>query len=567
MTEEQPVIPIATATRKFKGHKDGVVGVAIFPDRCHMVTGSGDKTLCLWDLESGAMLKKMEGHRQGVRALAVSRDGQWIASGDAGGELIAWNRGESLIQPIKIHTYRVMIMSLDFSPDSTILASGSSDGTAILWNTKTWQAQGNPINCGSYLFCVRYSPSGEHLAIATINNIQIYNAVTRECTTIANLFGQESRSDWSIAWTPNGKQLVSGGNKDDPTIRIWDSSTWKQVGEPCKGHTDAVRMIVLNPTGTLFASASHDNQVRIWRLLDRQTIAIFKHISFAYCVTFSTDGKHILSGGYDKMISKWAVPSLEDIMEDQPSNDVPREDTPREQAADNTRQSDCEILAINTTVRNACMAGDLSSADRLLTKEINDDSNDYNSYANRSFIMARKTDWDRALDDALKGMSIQPSLMGCISKGIAHCGKRQFQNAMKAFDLGFMFVDTNLKKTHLLLLIKAIALFNANQHDEAFLRVQDLATTCPNVDDLACQIVEAYLHVQLGLNVLDHVDGARHNEAVDHFTSAVKTIRFSSMSPIHSQYDVFVVVVIRVGSHVLVENCTPKLVSCAPSSR
>ncbi|KAG2365623.1 hypothetical protein BDR07DRAFT_624150 [Suillus spraguei] len=88
---------------------------------------------------------------------------------------------------------------------------------------------------------------------------------------------------------------------------------------------------------------------------------------------------------------------------------------------------------------------------------------------------------------------------------------------------------------------QAIALFNANQHDEAILRVQDLATTCPHVDILACQIVEAYLHVQLGLSLSDGVDEVCHNEAADHFTSAVNTIRFSSISTIYSKYDVFVV--------------------------
>jgi len=44
--------------------------------------------------------------------------------------------------------------------------------------------------------------------------------------------------------------------------------------------------------------------------------------------------------------------------------------------------------------------------------------------------------------------------MGCISKGIAHSGKQQIQDAMKAFDLAFMYVDADLNKTRLLLLIK-----------------------------------------------------------------------------------------------------------------
>jgi hypothetical protein len=45
--------------------------------------------------------------------------------------------------------------------------------------------------------------------------------------------------------------------------------------------------------------------------------------------------------------------------------------------------------------------------------------------------------------------------MGCIANGIALCGERQFKDAMRAFDLAFMFVDANIHKTHLLLLIKA----------------------------------------------------------------------------------------------------------------
>ena len=61
-----------------------------------------------------------------------------------------------------------------------------------------------------------------------------------------------------------------------------------------------------------------------------------------------------------------------------------------------------QILTINTTARDACITGDLPAADRLLTQDINADGDDYNSYANRSFVMARKADWDRALDDALK---------------------------------------------------------------------------------------------------------------------------------------------------------------------
>jgi hypothetical protein len=44
----------------------------------------------------------------------------------------------------------------------------------------------------------------------------------------------------------------------------------------------------------------------------------------------------------------------------------------------------------------------LAVAEDLLTQEIDSDADNYNSYANRSFVMARKLDWDSALHDALK---------------------------------------------------------------------------------------------------------------------------------------------------------------------
>jgi hypothetical protein len=59
-----------------------------------------------------------------------------------------------------------------------------------------------------------------------------------------------------------------------------------------------------------------------------------------------------------------------------------------------------QILAI-TTARDACINGDLSAAEELLTQEIDADFNNYTSYAHRSFVMARKHNWARALDDAI----------------------------------------------------------------------------------------------------------------------------------------------------------------------
>lgn len=123
MTEASQPIP----TRVLE---NTVSAVAVFPDRRRMVMGSADKTLRMWDLKDGVMLKKMEGHRAWVRALAVSGGGQSITSGDI----------------------------------------SSSRKTTKLWSTETSQLQGDPIDCGDKVHCM----SGELLAIATKLDIQVW---------------------------------------------------------------------------------------------------------------------------------------------------------------------------------------------------------------------------------------------------------------------------------------------------------------------------------------------------------------------------------------------------------
>lgn len=272
-----------------------------------MVTGSYDKMLCLWDLETGTMLKKMEGNHHEVRALAVSRDGQLIASGGDKGEIIIWHgeTGEYLVQVMMADSYT--IFSLDFSPDGTVLASGSMDWLTKFWSTVTWKMEGNPIESSTWVSCVRYSPSGKLFAIATNINLKVYNSDTRECVADMGDVHKSHHSASELAWTSDGTRLFL---MRPDGIQEWDTSTWKHISrhQPTGYCTHHIKNTVINPAGTLLAYASLDKHVRLWRLSDQKTIAIFQHSAPTMCVTFSIDRKHILGGGGDKIISEWVVP-------------------------------------------------------------------------------------------------------------------------------------------------------------------------------------------------------------------------------------------------------------------
>lgn len=62
--------------RTMEGHADRVRGVAVTPVGKKVVSASWDTTLRLWDLETGCVLRTMDGHPWGVNGVAVTADGK-----------------------------------------------------------------------------------------------------------------------------------------------------------------------------------------------------------------------------------------------------------------------------------------------------------------------------------------------------------------------------------------------------------------------------------------------------------------------------------------------------------
>jgi Tol biopolymer transport system component len=140
-------------TRTFLGHTEAIVSLAFSPNGKLLATGSDDKTVKLWRVSDGTVMKTLSGGSECIYAVTFSPDGQWLASGsrDKGwfGEILEhifgdrfagrkgktirlWNvRDGTLVQTLAEHSNDVY--SLDFSPDGKWLASGSSDATVKLW--------------------------------------------------------------------------------------------------------------------------------------------------------------------------------------------------------------------------------------------------------------------------------------------------------------------------------------------------------------------------------------------------------------------------------------------------
>lgn len=98
-----------------------------------LITGSTDRSLIVWDLETLTMRYQLVGHVSTIRCLEVWRD--YAISGSRDGTLRIWNwRTGDLVHHIHAHTSSVRCLALF---GEGFLVSGSYDHTCALWNIKT----------------------------------------------------------------------------------------------------------------------------------------------------------------------------------------------------------------------------------------------------------------------------------------------------------------------------------------------------------------------------------------------------------------------------------------------
>ncbi|KAG8735578.1 hypothetical protein FRC10_010367, partial [Ceratobasidium sp. 414] len=129
------------------GDTNRVWSVAYSPDGAYIASGSGSKTVRIWDAQTGQPVgQPLNGHTGLVLSVVYSPDGAYIASGSSDKTVRIWDAhtGQPVGQPLNGHTD--WVRSVAYSPDGAYVASSSSDKTVRIWDAHTGQPLLQPFH-------------------------------------------------------------------------------------------------------------------------------------------------------------------------------------------------------------------------------------------------------------------------------------------------------------------------------------------------------------------------------------------------------------------------------------
>ncbi|MCY7320593.1 MAG: hypothetical protein LH660_02030, partial [Phormidesmis sp. CAN_BIN36] len=296
---------------RLEGHTDVVWGVSFSPDGKTLASGSQDKTIKLWDRETGREIRTLKGHTDVVTSISFSPDGKTLASGSEDKTIKLWDRETGKeIRTLKSHA---RVYSVSFSLDGKTLASGSggSDGKTLasrsgdktikLWNLETGKEIRTLKGHAGDVLSVSFSPDRKTLASGSRDNmIKLWNVATgKEIRTLKGHAGEVL----SVSFSPDRKSLASGSH--DQTIKLWNVETGKEI-RTLKGHEGKVWSVSFSPDSKTLASGSEDKTIRLWDPnTEKETRTLKRHEGRVWSVSFSRDGKTLASSSWDQTIKLW----------------------------------------------------------------------------------------------------------------------------------------------------------------------------------------------------------------------------------------------------------------------
>jgi WD40 repeat protein len=122
--------------KNLKGHNDTIYSIAISSEDEFIVSASMDKTIKIWDFNTGECLKTLEGHTSAVESIAISCCDEYIVSGSWDKTIKIWDvKTRKCLKTIE-DEWEASVTLVAITDDNEYIISGNSFGKITIWDVE-----------------------------------------------------------------------------------------------------------------------------------------------------------------------------------------------------------------------------------------------------------------------------------------------------------------------------------------------------------------------------------------------------------------------------------------------